>query len=160
MGSEEERRSGPHADALCAKGDRHRGDDFCRPAREVDAGAGPRRSGARAHDHSRQRASHQPRADVHRGGVLLQDQFQHWQFGDHVQYRRRAGEASLLRPLRRRHPDGSLDRRRHSAHPAGHHRRFADPHRDRADLRSAEPRPPRGGPLAPGDARSHRRSTM
>ena len=56
---------------------------------------------------------------------------------DNFEHRRRAGEAALRREVRRRHRDGSLDRRRHSANPQGHHRRFARAHRHRADLRSA-----------------------
>ena len=45
--------------------------------------------------------------------ATTQDQRQHRQLGRHQQHRRRAGKAAHGRPLRRRHGDGPLDRRRH-----------------------------------------------
>ena len=137
MGRETEERRGPHANALCAQRRRHRGDEFRRAARKIIAGSGSLRSGARPDDHPRQHPSHQSRADVHRGGLQLQDQFQHRKFGDHVQHRRGAGETSLLRQVRRRHGDGSLHRRRYSAHPPGHPQRF--PRSPSAPCRSTKP---------------------
>ncbi len=93
---------------------------------------------------------------MHRRGVQLQDQRQHRQFGHHVEHRRRGGEAALRGEVRRRHHDGSFHRRRHPAHPQGHHRRIAHSDRHRADLRSAGARAPRGRSEHQRDAGSDR----
>ena len=127
-----------------------------RAAREPRAGTHPLRSGARPHDHSRQHPPRQPGADVHRRRIQVQDQLQHRQLRGHLEYRGRAGEAALLGEVRRRYGDGSFHRRRHPAHPPGHHRRIAGAHRHRADLRSALARAPRGRPERLADAGSDR----
>ena len=70
--------------------------------------------------------------------------------------RGRTRKAPLLGEVRRRHRDGSFDRRRHPGDPQGDHRRFADSDRHGADLRSAVARAPRRGSEQAGDARSDR----
>ena len=125
-------------------------------ARKPCAGTDPLRSGARPHDHPGQHPPHQPGADVHRRGVQCKINAN---IGNSAVTSNIDEELEKLRycgEVRRRYGDGSFHRRRHPAHPQGHHRRFARAHRHGADLRSAVARAPRGRPERLRDAGSDR----
>ncbi len=67
----------------------------------------------------------------------LQGQCQHRQFRRDLQHRRRAAQAAHGGSARRRHSDGSLDRRQYSRNSRSHPAPLARPHRNRPHLRSA-----------------------
>ena len=100
----------------------------------LDAGDGAQRSGEGSRDYSGEHSSPQPGADGNWGGVQLQDQCEHREFGDDFGDWGRVEETAPRGALRRGYGDGPFDRRKHSGDPAGDYQCVAGADRDRAGL--------------------------
>ena len=75
--------------------------------------------------HPREQAPPRARADGHRAPLPLQDQREHRQLRGRELDRGGGREAPLVGPVRRRHRDGPLHRRRHRRDARGDHRATA-----------------------------------